>query len=120
MQAKSKTDKNSAFLLADLLRIGAMEGICVHSNEIQELIDLTRHREPLVRKKGGPEAGDRGCLGPARDQDPSGVKTNFTQKFIDHIQPLDDFIFNEKLDLLLLTIEKLKNVEKLIEDQRFG
>jgi transposase len=52
MKAKSKTDKNDAFMLADLLRLGALEGIYVPSKEIQELRDLTRHRESLVRKKG--------------------------------------------------------------------
>ena len=52
MKARSKTDKNDAFMLADLLRLEGLKGIYVPSKEVQELRDLTRHRESLVRKKG--------------------------------------------------------------------
>jgi transposase len=119
MQAKSKTDKNDAFMLADLLRIGALEGIYVPSKEIQELRDLTRHRESLVRKKGDLKREIVAAMDQHGIKIPTEFKTNFTQKYIDHVRGLNIFIVNEKLDLLAITIEKLKNVEKVIEE-RYG
>lgn len=50
---------------------------------------------------------------------PAEFKTIFTNKNIDHVRALDIFIINEKLDLLAMTVEKLKNVEGLIEE-RYG
>jgi len=52
MKARSKTDRNDALMLAQLLRLGGLDGIYVPSVEIRELRDLTRHRGSLVRKKG--------------------------------------------------------------------
>ena len=119
MQVKSKTDKNDAFMLADLLRIGVLEGIYVPSREIQELRDITRHRESLVRKKGDLKREILAAVDQHGIKIPAEFKTNFSMKYIDHIRGLNIFIVNEKLDLLAVTVEKLKNVEKLIEE-RYG
>lgn len=51
IKARSKTDVNEAFMLAELLRARCLEGIHVPSLEIRKMRDLTRHRESLVRKK---------------------------------------------------------------------
>lgn len=51
MNARSKTDKNDAFMLAELLRSGCLEGIYVPSPDIRQMRELTRHRESLVQKK---------------------------------------------------------------------
>jgi transposase len=48
MKARSKTDKNYALMLAELLRAGCLKGIYIHSPEIREMRDLTRHRVSLV------------------------------------------------------------------------
>jgi transposase len=116
---KAKTDKNDAFMLADYLRVGALEGIYVPPKEIQELRDLTRHRESLVRKKGDLKRETVAAIDQHGIKIPAEFKTNFSNKFIDHVRGLNIFIINEKLDLLAVTIEKLKNVEKLIEE-RYG
>ena len=52
MKARSKTNKNDAFMLAELLRARCLEGVYVPSVEIRDMRDLTRHRESLVRKRG--------------------------------------------------------------------
>ena len=119
MRAMSKTDKNDAFMLADLLRMNGLEGIYVPSNEIRELRDLTRHRESLVRKKGDLKREIIGALDQHGIKVPAEFKTNFSNKFNEHVRGLDVFIINEKLDLLDMTIEKLKNVEAVIEE-RYG
>jgi transposase len=119
MKAKSKTDKNDAFMLADLLRLGGLEGIYVPSEEVRELRDLTRYRESLVRKKGDLKREIVAALDQHGIKIPAEFKTNFSNKYNDYVRGLDVFIINERLDLLDMTIEKLKNVESLIED-RYG
>jgi transposase len=57
MKSMSKTDKNDAFMLADLLFQNRLKGIYVPSLDIREMRDLTRHRESLVRKKGDAKRG---------------------------------------------------------------
>ncbi|MCE5296353.1 MAG: transposase [Euryarchaeota archaeon] len=52
MRAKAKNDKNDAYMLADLLRAGCLEGIYVPDKDVRDMRDLTRHRGSLVRKKG--------------------------------------------------------------------
>jgi transposase len=78
MKSMSKTDKNDAFMLADLLN-----GIYVPSVEIREMRNLTRHRESLVWKKGDLEweiitALDLRSL---KLKVPSDFRTNFTEKY---------------------------------------
>jgi transposase len=119
MKARSKTDRNDAFMLAQLLQLGGLEGIYVPSKDVRELRDLTRHRESLVRKKGDLKREIIGSLDQHGIKVPAEFKTNFSNKFNEHVRKLDVFIINEKLDLLVTTIEKLKNVEAVIEE-RYG
>lgn len=119
MKARSKTDRNDAFMLAQLLQLGGLEGIYVPSKDVRELRDLTRHRESLVRKKGDLKREIIGSLDQHDIKVPAEFKTNFSNKFNEHVRKLDVFIINEKLDLLVTTIEKLKNVEAVIEE-RYG
>ncbi len=115
MKARSKTDRNDALMLAELLRLGGLDGIYVPSVENRELRDLTRHRESLVRKKGDLKREIIGSLDQHGIKVPAEFKTNFSNKFNEHVRGLGVFIINEKLDLLDTTVEKLKNVEAMIE-----
>ena len=74
MKARSKTDKNDAFMLAELLRAGCLEGIYVPSVEIREMRDLTSHRESLVRKKGDQKREIVAALDQHGIKVPSGVQ----------------------------------------------
>ncbi len=93
--------------------------IHVPSNKIRELRDLTRHRESLVRKKGDLKREIIGALDQYGIKVPAEFKTNFSNKYIEYVRGLDVFIINKKLDLLGITVEKLKNVENMIEE-RYG
>jgi transposase len=117
MKARSKTDKNDAFMLAELLRAGCLEGIYIPSPEIREMRDLTRHRESLVRKKGDAKREIIAALDQHGTKVPSELRTNFTQKYKDWARSLNDFVINEKLDLLELLLTKIHNVEKMIEEK---
>jgi transposase len=117
MNARSKTDKNDALMLAELLRAGCLEGIYIPSPEIREMRDLTRHRESLVRKKGDAKREIIAALDQRGLKVPSEFRTNFTQKYKDWARSLNDFVINEKLDLLELLLTKIRNVEKIIEDK---
>ncbi|HRR67444.1 MAG TPA: IS110 family transposase, partial [Methanomassiliicoccales archaeon] len=119
MKARSKPDRNDALMLAQLLRLGGLEGIYVPSEDVRELRDLTRHRESLVRKKGDLKREMIGALDQHGLKVPAGFKTNFSNKFNAHVRGLGVFLINEKLDLLDTTIEKLKNVEAMLEE-RYG
>ena len=119
MKSKSKTDKNDAFMLADLLSIGRLEGIYVPSQEIRDMRDLTRHRESLAKKRGDLKREIIAALDQRGIKVPSEFRTNFTQKYKDWARSLNDFVINEKLDMLDLCQEKIQNVEKLIE-QKYG
>ena len=117
MKARSKTDKNDAFMLAELLRAGCLEGIYVPSVEIREMRDLTRHRESLVRKKGDLKREIVAALDQHGIKTPSEFRINFTQKYKDWVRSLNDFVINEKLDLLELYLIKIQNVERTIEEK---
>lgn len=117
MKAKAKNDRNDASMLAELLRTGCLEGIYVPPPEIREMRDLTRHRESLVRKKGDLKREIISSLDQHGVMKPSDYRVNFTKKYIEWLRSLNDFVINEKLDLLEMTVDKIQNVEKLIEEK---
>lgn len=117
MVSRSKTDKNDAYMLAKLLRSGSLESIYVPSSEVREPRELTRHRESLVRKKGDLK---REVLAHLLQK---GVKvlgeyhTNFTQKHIAWMRSMDDFVLNDRLDVLEVIAEKIVKVEGTIKER---
>jgi transposase len=117
MKSMSKTDKNDAFMLADLLIQNRLKGIYVPTNDIREMRDLTRHRESLVRKKGDAKREIIAALDQRGLKVPSEFRTNFTEKHKDWARSQNDFVINEKLDLLELLLTKIKNVERIIEEK---
>jgi len=117
MKAKAKNDRNDASMLAELLRSGCLEGIYVPPPEIREMRDLTRHRESLVRKKGDLKREIISVLDQRGVKAPSDYRVNFTKKYIEWLRSLNDFVINEKLDLLEATVGKIGNVERLIEER---
>jgi transposase len=117
MRSMSKTDKNDAFMLAELLCFDRLKGIYVPSLEIREMRDLTRHRESLVRKKGDAKREIIAALDQRGLKVPSDLRTNFTEKYKDWARSQNDFVINEKLDLLELLLTKIRNVEKIIEEK---
>jgi len=119
MRARTKNDKNDAYMLADLLRSRCLEGIYVPSKEVREMRELTRHRESLVGKKGDLKREILALLLQRGTTVPDEYRTNFSQKHIARIRSLDDFILDEKLDLLELVMEKIKNIELHLDD-RYG
>lgn len=119
MKAKAKNDKNDAFQLAELLRAGCLEGIYVPEKDVRDMRDLTRHRESLVRKKGDLKREIIAALDQYGTKVPSEYRTNFTQKYKEWVRSLNNLIIDDKLDLLELTMSKIQNVEKII-DERYG
>ena len=117
MKSMSKTDKNDAFMLAELLCFNRLKGIYVPSLEIREMRDLTRHRESLARKKGDAKREIIAALDQRGLKVPSEFRTNFTEKYKDWARSQNDFVINEKLDLLELLLTKIHNVEKIIEEK---
>lgn len=117
MKSMSKTDKNDAFILAELLCFDRLKGIYVPSLEIREMRDLTRHRESLARKKGDAKRETIAALDQRGLKVPSEFRTNFTEKYKDWARSQNDFVINEKLDLLELLLTKIRNVEKIIEEK---
>ena len=117
MKARSKTDKNDAFMLAELLRSGCLEGIYVPSPDIRQMRELTRHRESLVQKKGDAKREIIAALDQHGTKVPSDLRTNFTEKYKGWARSQNDFVINEKLDLLELLLTKIRNVEKIIEEK---
>ncbi len=106
MKSMAKTDKNDAFMLAELLCFDRLKGIYVPSLEIREMRDLTRHRESLARKKGDAKREIIAALDQRGLKVPSEFKTNFTEKYKTWARSLNDFVINEKLDLLELLLTK--------------
>ena len=119
MKARSKNDKNDAYMLAELLRSRCLEGIYVPSREIREMRDLTRHRESLVRKKGDLKREILAALDQRGIKVPDEYRTNFSQKHIAWMRSLDDFVISEKLDILDLVLTKINNIETKL-DERYG
>jgi transposase len=117
MKAKTKNDRNDASMLAELLRSGCLQGIYVPPPEIREMRDLTRHRESLVRKKGDLKREIVSSLDQHGVKTPSDYRVNFTKKYIEWLRSLNDFVISEKLDMLEMTVSKIKNVERLIEER---
>ena len=119
MKERSKTDRNDAYMLARLLRMGELDGIYVPSKEVRDMREPTRHRESLVRKKGDLKREVLAHLLQKGVKVPAEHRTNFSQKHVAWMRSLDDFVINERLDVLELIMEKIGNVEKLIEE-RYG
>ena len=117
MKAKAKNDRNDSATLAELLRTGCLEGIYVPPPEIREMRDLTRHRESLVRKKGDLKREIISSLDQHGVKAPSDYRISFTKKYTEWLRSLNDFVVNEKLDLLEATVDKIENVERLIEER---
>lgn len=119
MKSRTKSDRNDAYMLAKLLRSGSLDGIYVPSKEVREMRELTRHRKSLVRKKGDLKREVLAHLLQKGIKVPEEYRTNFSQKHVAWIWSLDDFVINEKLDILELMMEKIKNIEaKLAERYR--
>lgn len=119
MKARSKNDKNDAYMLAELLRSRCLDGIYVPSRDVREMRELTRHRESLVRKKGDLKREILALLLQKGIKVPDEYRTSFSQKHIAWMRSLNDFILNEKLDLLELVMERIKNIETKL-DERYG
>jgi transposase len=115
MKARSKTDRNDALMLAQLLRLGGLDGTYVPSVEIRELRDLTRHRESLVRKKGDLNREAIGALDQHGTKVPAEFKTNLSNKFNGYVRGLGVLIINEKLDLLDLFLKRLVDVQEIVD-----
>ncbi len=116
MRARSKNDKNDAYMLAELLRSRCLEGIYVPSKDIREMRQLTRHRESLVRKKGDIKREVLAHLLQNGLKVPEEFRKNFTKKHIAWIRSLDDIILNDKLDILEHMAEKIRNVETMLDE----
>ena len=119
MMKGAKNDKNDAFALARLLRLDEVESIYVPSKEVREMRELTRHRGSLVRKRGDLKREILAHLLQNNVKAPKECCSNFTKKHIAWMRSLHDFVLDEKLDLLETVNEKIKNVEKTIEE-RYG
>lgn len=120
VKKRTKTDKNDAYMPARLLRLGELEGICVPSEEMRELRDLTRYRESPVRKKGDLKREIISSLDRHGVKMPAEFKTDFSDKYIAYVRSLGIFIVNDELDLLEATMEKLEKVEARIEERCKG
>lgn len=119
MRARTKNDRNDALMLAELLRMGCLEGIYVPDREVREMRELTRHRESLVRKKGDLKREIISALDQRGVKVPEEHRTNFSQKYNDWLRSLNDMIVSDKLDILELVIGKIKGIEQVIEE-RYG
>lgn len=119
MRARSKNDKNDAYMLAELLRSRCLDGIYVPSSEVREMRELTRHRESLVRKKGDLKREVLAHLLQKGVRVPDEYRTNFTQKHIAWMRSMKDLVLDDKLDVLEMVEEKIKNVESKL-DERYG
>lgn len=107
MRARTKNDRNDALMLAELLRMGCLEGIYVPD------------RESLVRKKGDLKREIISALDQRGVKVPEEHRTNFSQKYNDWLRSLNDMIVSDKLDILELVIGKIKGIEQVIEE-RYG
>ena len=103
--------------MAELLRTGCLEGIYAPPPELRGMRDLTRHRESLVRKRGDLKREVLASLDRKGVKIPEEFRTNFTRKQVDWMRSLHDFVIDEKLDLLELTLQKIGNVEAAIEER---
>ena len=116
MRARSKNDKNDAYMLAELLRSRCLEGIYVPSSDVRAMRELTRHRESLVRKKGDLKREVLAHLLQKGMKVPDDLRTNFSQKHISWMRSVDDFILHEKLDVLELLMTKIRNIESKLDE----
>jgi transposase len=70
-----------------------------------------------VRKKGDLKREIVAALDQYGTKVPQELRTNFSQKYKDWARSLNNMIINDKLDLLELTMTKICNVEKVIEEK---
>lgn len=113
MVARSKTDKNDAYMLAKLLRSGSLDGIYVPSSDVRRMRDLTRHRDSLVRKRGDLKREILSHLLQKGVKVPDEFRSNFTRKHIAWMRSFNDIIMDDKLDVL---VEKIVQVERTIKE----
>ena len=116
MKKRSKNDKNDAYMLAELLRLGGLDGIYVPSLEVREMRELTRHRDSLVRKRGDLKREVLAHLLQKGIKVPYEFRTNFSQKHIAWMRSFNDIIMNDKLDVLEVVVEKIVKVERTIRN----
>jgi len=119
MKKRSKTDKNDAYQLAELLRLGGLDGIYVPSLEVREMRELTRHRGSLVRKRGDLKREVLAHLLQKGIKVPYEFRTNFSQKHIVWMRSFHDLILDDKLDVLEVVEEKIGKEEGTIKE-RYG
>jgi len=117
MRAKAKNDRNDDAALSELLRSGCLEGIYVPPKDVQEMRELTRHRETLVRKKGDLKREILSALMRLGIAVPEEFRSNFTKKQVIWMRSLEVFVISERLDMLEQTARKIENVEALIAER---
>lgn len=112
-EAKLKTDKMDARMLAHLLRANLIAGSYVPSKEIRELRDLVRQRAGLVcdatkaKNRIHHELLKRGIR----------TKVSFTKREIEILISLNIHSINVELDILHSIKAKIKEYDKLIEEK---
>jgi transposase len=116
MRARSKNDRNDAYMLAEVLRSRCLDGIYVPSKDVRDMRELTRHRESLVRKKGDLRREVLAHLLQKGIKVPEELRTKFSQKHISWMRSLDDLVLNDKLDILDVVMEKIKNIESKLDE----
>lgn len=113
MGARSKNDKNDAYIFAELLLSRCLEGIYIWSRDVREMRQMTRYRESLVRKKGDIKREVLAHLLQNGLKVLEKLRKNFTQNHIAWILALDNLILNDKLDIMEHVSEKIDCVAKL-------
>ena len=76
---------------------------------------VTRYWNHLVSKRGDIKREIISYLDQHGVISPREIMTRFFGKYIAHVRSMDILIVNEKLDLLDMLAEKVKNADKLIE-----
>ncbi len=116
MKKRSKNDKNDAYMLAELLRLGGLDGIYVPSSDVRGMRDLTRHRDSLVRKRGDLKREILSHLLQKGVKVSEELGSNFSHKHIAWMRSFNDIIMNDKLDVLEVVVEKIVKVERTIKE----